>query len=142
MNTQGNSFPFAVLYVHDRVIVGVEHEILDREVESTDDLFDALFKASAKLADEHRATCRVDTGSAYLPGAGGLSKAFLTMNCGPYKGVVLKKRIQDCGWQVGDWIHRSGGAWTNRLGIGLPAFKVHCPILTISPEKAKGRVHE
>ena len=44
LTTTGNSFPFAVLYVHDRVVVGVEHSLLDREIESSDDLFNALLQ--------------------------------------------------------------------------------------------------
>jgi hypothetical protein len=93
LTTTGNSFPFAVLYVHDRVVVGVEHSLLDREIESSDDLFNALFTVSAKLADEHRATCQLDTGSAYLADAR-LSKAFITMNCGPYRVVVLRNEFK------------------------------------------------
>ncbi len=94
MTTAGNSFPLAVLFVHDRVVVGIEHNLLDREIESSDDLFNALFTVSAKLADEHRATCQLDTGSAYLADAR-LSKAFVTMNCGPYRVVVLRNEFKD-----------------------------------------------
>ena len=89
LTTTGSRFPFAVLYLHDHVVVGVEHEILEREIETEDDLFNALFTVSARLADEHSATCQLDTGSGYVPDAG-LTKAFVTMNCGPYRVVVLR----------------------------------------------------
>jgi len=68
-------------------------QLLYAETESSDDLFNALFTVSAKLADEHRATCQLDTGSAYLADAR-LSKAFITMNCGPYRVVVLRNEFK------------------------------------------------
>lgn len=113
LTTSGTNFPFAVLYVHDRVVVGVENNLLNREIESSDDLFNALFTASAKLADEHRATCQLETGSAYLADAG-LSKAFITMTCGPYRIVVLRNEFKGSdGKSVAGYLVREEMGQTN-----------------------------
>ena len=89
----GKELPFAVLYVRNQVVVGVEHEILERESESANDIFDALFMVSSKLMNEHKNSCHIETGTGYLPDAH-LSKAYLNLTCGPYRVVLLKNEFK------------------------------------------------
>ena len=91
--SNGSDYPFATLYVRDRVVIGIEHDLLERDVEKTDDMFDALFKVTSKLQDEHKGACQLQAGTSYLPDAG-LSKAFVDMSCGPYRVVLLRNQFK------------------------------------------------
>jgi hypothetical protein len=79
--------------VRDQVVVGVEHEILERESESANDIFDALFMVSSKLMNEHKNSCYIETGTGYLPDAH-LSKAYLNLTCSPYRVVLLRNEFK------------------------------------------------
>jgi hypothetical protein len=98
ISTNASHLPFATLYVRDRAVVGIEHDLLERETETTDDIFDALFKVASKLQDEHKGDCRIETGTSYLPDAG-LAKAFVNMSCGPYRVVLLRNQFKSADGQ-------------------------------------------
>jgi hypothetical protein len=93
ISSNGREYPFATLYIRDRAVIGIDHDLLERDIETSDDMFDALFKVSSKVQDEHRADCRVESGTSYLPDAG-LSKAFVNLNCGPYRVVLLRNQFK------------------------------------------------
>ena len=105
VTTTGNRFPFAVLYLHDLVVVGVDHDLLDREIETSDDLFNALFTASAKLADEHRATCQLDTGR--LCPECWPEQSVCDNELRPIQSCGASEWVQGCRWKVRDGIHCS-----------------------------------
>lgn len=82
--------PIAILYIRNKTVIGVEHEALEHEIASANDLFDALFKGVSALSAEDRSACHVETGTGYVPGPHSLNKVFLVMNCGPRRLVVLQ----------------------------------------------------
>jgi hypothetical protein len=82
------------IYVKGNIVVGVDHVLLDREVDTSQDMFDALFAASSKLSDEARNTCVVTRWTAYLPAPTSLSKAVVYLNCGTYRISLLRNEFK------------------------------------------------
>jgi hypothetical protein len=93
-STGGSDFPFAIVYLKNRIVIGVQHNISEQEIVTSDDLFNALFTASERLAEKHTAACQLQTGSSYLTDAG-LSKASVILYCGPYRVVILRNEFKN-----------------------------------------------
>lgn len=82
------------IYVKGNIVVGVDHLLLDREVDTSQDMFDALFAASSKLSDEGRNTCVVRRWTDYLPAPTSLSKAVVYLKCGTYRISLLRNEFK------------------------------------------------
>jgi hypothetical protein len=68
--------------------------LFEREIDSPQDIFNALFDAWLKLSDEGRNTCVVTTWTGYLPGAASLSKAAVHLSCGAYRISLLRNEFK------------------------------------------------
>ncbi len=101
-----NNFPFASIYSKGNRVIGVEREILDKEVGSTNDLFNALFKEFSRLSNENRTSCQADTGTGYIPEPPSLSKAWVQFSCGPYRIVLLRNEFESDGKMVDAYLAR------------------------------------
>jgi hypothetical protein len=82
------------IYVKGNIVVGVDHLLLDREVDTSQDMFDALFAASSKVSDEGRNTCVVTRWASYMPAPTSLSKAVVYLNCGTYRISLLRNEFK------------------------------------------------
>ena len=79
------TMPFGAVYAKGDRVVGIDHLVLGREINSSQDIFDALFDASSKLAAREHTACVVTTSTAYEAAAAGLSKAAIHLSCGAYR---------------------------------------------------------
>jgi hypothetical protein len=86
-----DTFPIGVVYANGNSVVGIQYMLQERETNSTQDVFDALFGVASKLSSEGRNTCAVTNWSGYVPSAS-LNKAGVSFDCGAYH--VELKRIQ------------------------------------------------
>lgn len=94
VSTDKNALAVGTIYVKGNTVVGVDHLLLDRDVDSSQDIFDALFAASLKLSNEGRNTCVVTTWTGYLPDPPSLSKASILLNCGVYRISLLRNEFK------------------------------------------------
>ncbi len=83
-----------IIYARGNNVVGIKHLLLEREIDSSQDIFDALFDAASRLPDEGRNTCVVTTWTGYLPGAASLSKAAIHLSCGAYGISLLRNEFK------------------------------------------------
>ena len=94
VSTEKNALPLGTIYIKDNAVVGVDHLLLDRDLTSSQDIFDALFAAASKLSDEGRNTCVATTWTGYVPAPPSLSKAAVLLNCGAYRMSLLRNEFK------------------------------------------------
>jgi hypothetical protein len=94
VSTAKDTETLGIIYSKGNTVVGIKHLLLERDTDSPQDIFDALFAASSRLSNEGRNTCVVTTGTAYLPGEVGLSKATVQFSCGAYRIILLRNEFK------------------------------------------------
>ena len=97
VSTEKNGMPFAVIYARGNSVAGVESLVGNREVNSAQDIFDALFTATSKLYTEGRNSCAVAPSTEY---SGGLSKAVVFLTCGVYQFRLQRNEFKSNDGQV------------------------------------------
>jgi len=94
MGTEKDALSVGIIYARGNTVVGVKHSLLERDIGSPQDIFDALFDAASRLPDEGRNTCVVTTWTGYLPKAASLSKAAIYLSCGAYRISLLRNEFK------------------------------------------------
>lgn len=92
VSTNKNSLPFVSLYVKGNSIVGIEYLVTERETDSAQEVFAALYSAISKLSSEGRNTCSVSNSTDYVPP--NLSKSAVFFSCGVYQLRLQRNEFQ------------------------------------------------
>ena len=88
------TIPIGVVYARGNTVIGIEYMLNERELDSAQEVFDALYGAASKLSAESKNSCALTTWSGYVPSPS-LNKAGISFNCGVYQ--LELKRIQVSG---------------------------------------------
>jgi hypothetical protein len=81
------------LYANKKTIEGVEHLVFSKNLESAEDVFNALYEVSSKLSRKTKSPCLVNTWTNYNPV--GLSVAGVHLICGPYRYRLVREQYKN-----------------------------------------------
>jgi len=84
------AYTFAVIYARSNTVVGVDHRT--SEVETTHDVFNALFGAASKLSQQGRNPCNIGPRSNYLSNG---NVAGVQLDCGGFHIELTRTEFTD-----------------------------------------------